>query len=208
MDIVFPQITDYLHTVTPERDSILKEMEALGARDDFPIVGPLVGRFLYQMAVITRAQRIFEMGSGFGYSAYWFATAMPQGGQVICTDTSEERLRLARSFFSRAGLEERLICKVGNALDILRTEPGPFDIIFNDVDKQDYPQAFKLAMDKLRPGGLLITDNVLWSGEILSDEADEETRAILEFNQLIYRTEGVYSTIVPLRDGLSISLKL
>jgi caffeoyl-CoA O-methyltransferase len=208
VDVVFPQITDYLHALTPERDSILKEMEALGARDDFPIVGPLVGRFLYQMAVITRAQRIFEMGSGFGYSAYWFATAMPQGGQVICTDTSEERLRLARSFFSRAGLEERIVCKVGNALDILRTEPGPFDLIFNDVDKEDYPQAFKLAMDKLRPGGLLITDNVLWSGEILSDDLGGEARAILVFNQLIYRTEGVYSTIVPLRDGLSISLKL
>ncbi|KPJ52174.1 hypothetical protein AMJ39_08480 [candidate division TA06 bacterium DG_24] len=208
VDIVLPEINQYLHAMTPERDPILKEMEALGARDGFPLVGPLVGRFLYQMTIIARAQRVFEMGSGFGYSAYWFAAAMAQGGQVICTDTSEDRLRYARAFFTRAGLEDRIVCKVGNALDILRTEPGPFDIIFNDIDKQDYPQAFRLAMEKLRPGGILITDNVLWSGEVLAEDPDAETKAILEFNDLIYRTEGVFSTIVPLRDGLSISLKL
>ena len=207
MDIVAPEIESYLDHLLPSEDEILEEMEREAEKRRFPIVGPQVGRLLSQMARILGANRIFEMGSGFGYSAYWFLKGMPRGGQVILTDDSKENLERARDFLKRAKLLDRVILEAGDALEVINRYPGPFDIIFNDIDKEQYPQVFQKALPRLRSGGLLISDNVLWFGRILTDSREPDVEGIRTYNQLISKTREVYSTIIPIRDGVSISFK-
>ncbi len=208
MDIVNREIEQYLYDLGRPKDAVLLEMERLAEPRNFPIVGPLVGRFLYQLVLISGARRVFEMGSGFGYSAYWFALALPEDGRVICTDGSSENARLAREFFARSRMEPKLEFHVGDAVEIIDKVPGEFDIIFVDIDKEKYPRAFEKALPRLKKGGLLITDNVLWHGAVVSGERDEATRGILEYTRLLYNTEGLFTSILPLRDGVSVSVKL
>src|SRR3990170_6262794 len=208
MDLVNPKINSYLYRVTPPRDRILEEMESLAKKHNFPIIGPLVGRFLYQMAKVTKAKKIFELGSGYGYSAYWFALAMDKRGKIICTDGDEKNKILAESFFKRAKMSNKLTFKVGNALEILAGTKGQFDIILNDVDKHQYPEVFDLAIPKLKKGGILITDNLLWDGQVFNPNPDASTMGILKFTHKIYHTNGIFSTIIPIRDGISISVRL
>ena len=183
-------------------------MESIGKERGFPIIGPLVGRLLCQLAQLTRASRIFELGSGYGYSAVWFSKGMAPEGKIISTDGSPENAQMARQFFDRAGIATRVDFRVGDALTLLDEEPGPFDIILNDIDKHEYPQAFAKAVPKLRQGGLLITDNVLWHGLVVSGDQQASTLGILKFNELAYQSSEVYTTIIPLRDGVAVSLKL
>jgi predicted O-methyltransferase YrrM len=208
VDIVNPEIESYLEHLLPPEDKVLEEMEREGKKRQFPIVGPQVGRVLFQMARLLGATRVFEMGSGFGYSAYWFLKGMPADGQVVLTDGSKENLERARSYFKKAGLLSRVIMEKGNALEVIDRYPGPFDIIFNDIDKEQYPQAFQKAIPRLRSGGLLISDNVLWFGRILTDSRDPDVQGIREYNRLIAKTKEVFTSIIPIRDGVSISIKI
>jgi predicted O-methyltransferase YrrM len=215
MDITNPEIEKYLTDLIPDRDEVLLEMERIGRAREFPIVGPLVGRLLYQMVRLTGARKIFEMGSGFGYSAYWMAKAMihredaSSGGKIICTDGKAENARQAMEFFKRGGIAEYIDFRVGDALSILDATQDTFDLIFNDIDKESYPLAFEKVMNKLRIGGLLITDNVLWYGRVLDPKApDASTRGVQEYNRLIYRSDALISNIIPIRDGVAISLKI
>ncbi len=208
MEIVHPKIEDYLISLLPTREAILREMEEMGDRRRFPIVGPLVGRVLEQLTRVTGASRIFEMGSGFGYSAFWFAKGLPPNGRVILTDGSAENIKQATGFFKRAHLDGKIEGVVGDALEIIDRYPGPFDIIFNDVDKEDYPKALKKAIPKLGKGGLFISDNALWFGSVLSKEDKPDVIGIQEFNRLSFMREDLYTTILPLRDGVAVSLKL
>lgn len=207
MDIVDPEIEAYIDHLLPSLDDILKEMEREGEKRRFPIVGPQVGRLLCQMAWLTGARRIFEMGSGFGYSAYWFLKGMPPEGRVILTDDSEENLNRARGYFREAGFSDRVSMEVGDALEVIEKYPGPFDIVFNDIDKERYPQAFEKALPRIRKGGLLISDNVLWFGSILSASREPDVQGIREYNRLIAETKEVFTSIIPIRDGVSISIK-
>ena len=207
LELVHPRVEDYLYALTPESDPVLKEMERFGRSLDFPMVGPLVGRFLFQLACCVKANRIFEMGSGFGYSAYWFAKAISKEGEVIGTEASSENAARAKAFFKKGGIEQKITFQVGNATDIINHHPGPFDIIFIDIDKESYPDAFHKALPKLRPGGLLIADNVLWFGRVVTGDRSPSTEGIREFTRLFYTTKGLFTTIVPLRDGVSISIK-
>jgi len=207
MDIVDPEIEAYIDHLLPSQDDILKEMEREGEKRRFPIVGPQVGRLLCQMAWLTGARRIFEMGSGFGYSAYWFLKGMPPEGRVILTDDSEENLNRARDYFKKAGLLDRVTLEHGDALEVIEKYPGPFDIVFNDIDKERYPQAFEKALPRIRKGGLLISDNVLWFGSILSASREPDVQGIREYNRLIAETKEVFTSIIPIRDGVSISIK-
>lgn len=208
MNIVNKEIEKYLLDLTPNRDPILTEMEELGAERGFPIVGPLVGRFLHQMVMASGAKSIFEMGSGYGYSAYWFAKALPDDGRIICTEGSADNAKLAENFLQRGGILEKVDFRVGDALEIIETEDGPFDIIYNDVDKEGYPEVFQKAVPKLRKGGLFITDNVLWSGRVTTGEGGASTQAILKFDKMVYESKDLFTTIVPLRDGLAVCVKL
>ncbi len=205
---MFERIHDYLHQLTPERPVVLREMERYAEEKGFPIVGPLVGRFLYQMASAIQARRIFEMGSGFGYSAYWFSMACKGGAEIFLTDGEAENMAKARDFFQRGGLESRFDFSVGDALETLRLAEGHFDIVFNDIDKEGYPKTIDLVAQRLRPGGLFMTDNVIWSGRVVDDKPDKTTAAVKTFNDSLYADERFFTTIVPLRDGISIAMRL
>jgi predicted O-methyltransferase YrrM len=209
MDIVDPKLEAFLHDLQPSKDPLVLEMEARAARENFPIIGPLVGRFVHQMALIIGARDVFEMGSGFGYSTWWFAQAVGQSGRVVHTEGSAERSAEARKYLERAHLQSRVTFEVGDALETIKKYPGPFDIVFIDVDKNGYPQALELARSRVRAGGLLITDNVLWSGRVLDANSDDAaTRGVQRYDTDVFAAPDLYTTIVPLRDGVAVSLKL
>ena len=207
MNLLLADIDAYLLQACPPRDSILAEMESRAAVESFPIVGPLVGRLLFLLARISGAKRVLELGSGFGYSGYWFGSAVGPGGELTLTDFSSRNLRDAESYFKRGGISCRTRFREGNALRTLGQVSGPFDIIFNDMDKARYPQVFSRASNLLRPGGLLISDNLLSQGRILESGADENVRGILEYTRLIFDSEEYFSTVIPIRDGVSVSVK-
>ncbi len=207
LDIVHPAIERYLDRLPPHQDPILRRMETKAEREAFPIVGPQVGRLLMILARAIGAKRVFEMGSGFGYSGLWFAKALPRNGRITLTDTSAVRSKEALDYFGQAHQAEKVTGLVGDAVELVQGAKGPFDLIFLDADKARYPLAFKAALPKLRRGGLFIADNVLWFGKVTASHPDAETRGILEFTRLIFATPGIASSILPLRDGLSVSLK-
>src|SRR5437762_824113 len=199
----------YLYGLLPARDEVLSEIESAAAERNIPIVGPAVGRILYQLAVIAGAKNSVEMGSAVGYSTIWWARAVGESGRVIYTDGDRKNADEARGYFERAGLAGQITIKVGDALEILSEQKQEFDIIFCDVDKEDYPRAFRVALPKLRAGGLFVADNVLWSGKVAESNApDASTRAIQEFNRLLYGSPGLFTTVLPIRDGLAVAVKI
>jgi predicted O-methyltransferase YrrM len=206
--IVDPKIEKYLNSLIPEKDEVLVEMETLARKISFPIIGPAVGRLLAQLAMVSNAKRILELGSGFGYSAYWFSKSVGRNGKVICTEADPKNRDRALRFLKRGGLLDKVDFRVGNALQIIDELKGGFDIILNDIDKVDYPEAFRKAIPRLKKGGLLITDNVIWSGRVVEKNPDRSTQGILQFNKLIYESTDLLTTIIPLRDGVSVSLKI
>jgi predicted O-methyltransferase YrrM len=204
-------VEDYLYGLLPERDPVLREMEEEARRRKIPIVGPAVGRFLYQLARLAGARTIFEMGSAIGYSTLWWARGAGQGGRVYYTDSDRRNADAARRYFERAGVADTIQLLTGDALELLSEQKAEsFDIIFNDVDKEDYPRVFRLALPRLRRGGLLVSDNALWSGRVVDAARRNEasTKGILEFNRLLYSTPELFSTILPLRDGIGVAMKL
>jgi len=205
--ITVAEVEDYLYAMLPARDEVLAEMEADATKNQVAIVGPAVARVLYQLATISGAKKIFEMGSAIGYSTIWWARAVGEGGRVVYTDGDPKRAERARRYFERAGVSQRITVRVGDALEILSEEKEYYDIIFNDVDKIDYPRVFRLALPRLKSGGLFITDNVLWSGRLRNPNPDAETKAILEFNKLICESPHLFTTILPIRDGVSVCVK-
>ena len=205
--ITVPEVEDYIYAMLPPRDEVLAEIELEASKNDVPIVGPAVGRVLYQLAMISGAKRIFEMGSAIGYSTIWWARAVGEGGRVIYTDGDRKNADKARRYFDRAGVSQRITVRVGDALEFLSEEKEPYDIIFNDIDKVDYPRGFRVALPRLKSGGLFIADNVLWSGKVSRPNPDAQTKAILEFNKLIYESKDLFTTILPIRDGVSVCVK-
>lgn len=209
--ITNPGVEDYLYGILPERDEVLREMEAVAAKRKVPIVGPAVARVLYQQAKMIGAKTVFEMGSAIGYSTIWWARAVGEGGRVTYTDGDAKNAEEARRNFERAGVAERISVRVGDALEILSEQKQEtFDIIFCDVDKEDYPKVLRLATPRVRRGGLLVADNVLWSGRVVEGEKAKEatTRAIVEFNRLLYRSPEWFTTLLPLRDGVAVAIKV
>jgi predicted O-methyltransferase YrrM len=201
-------VENYFYSLLPPRDEVLTTMEAEAAKRDIPIVGPAVARILYQLAVMSGAKTVFELGSAIGYSTIWWARAVGDGGRVIYTDGDRKNAEEARGYFERAGVNDRIAIKVGDALEFLSEEKREFDIIFCDVDKEDYPRAFRLAVPRLRQGGLFVADNVLWSGKVAQPNPSEDsTKAILEFNRLLYDSGDLFTTILPIRDGLAVAMK-
>jgi caffeoyl-CoA O-methyltransferase len=208
-DITAPEVDDYLYAMLQPRDAVLTEMENEAAKHNIPIVGPAVARIFHQLATISGAKKIFEMGSAIGYSTIWWARAVGDTGRVIYTDGDPKNAEKARGYFERAGVSKRITVRVGDALEFLSEEKHPFDIIFNDIDKTDYPRVVRLALPRLKSGGLFITDNVLWSGRVAKPPAnpDAQTKAILEFNKLIYESKDLFTTILPIRDGVAVCVK-
>jgi caffeoyl-CoA O-methyltransferase len=197
----------YLYEILPKRDEVVAEMEEQARQRSIPIIGPAVARVLAQYARLIGAKRVFEMGSAIGYSTIWLARAVGDGGRVYYTDGSEKNASEARGYFERAGVADRIQILIGDSRDLIDNVEGEFDLIFNDVDKYQYPDAFRKAVPRVRSGGLFITDNVLWSGRVAREDADRDTEGVREFNRLIYSSDELYPTILPIRDGIAVCLK-
>jgi predicted O-methyltransferase YrrM len=210
MHIVHPLIESYIASLTPARDPILQEMEDYAGSNDFPIVGPQVGRLLEILARFSGARRILELGSGFGYSAYWFLRGMPDDGEIWCTDFSKENLEIAAGYLRRRGWEGRAHRRCGDALALAKEMKGPFDIVFNDVDKHAYPDSVEVAVPLLRRGGLFVTDNALWDGQVAeaSARADGTTASVMRFNQIVCGRPDLETVILPIRDGVAVCQRL
>ncbi|HKN17362.1 MAG TPA: O-methyltransferase [Candidatus Sulfotelmatobacter sp.] len=199
-------VDDYLYSMLPKRDPVLEEMEEYASKHNVPIVGPAVARVLQQLALMINAKTVFELGSAIGYSTIWWAQAVGEKGRVIYTDGDAKNAERARGYFDRAGVSNRIALHTGDALEVLSEQKQEFDIIFNDVDKEDYPRVLRMVSSRLRKGGLFITDNVLWSGRVAEKNPKQaQTKAILEFNRELYNSSDFFTTILPIRDGLAVA---
>jgi caffeoyl-CoA O-methyltransferase len=214
VDIVDPRVEDYMRSLLTRYDEpVLLEMEAEGKERGFPIIGRLVGVTVELLARSVGAERVFELGSGFGYSAYWFSRAVGPSGEVHGTDGDPANEPKALDYLSRAGLAEPIRWHVGDAVTHLGAIEGEFDVVYNDIDKDGYPEAWMAARERIRVGGLYLCDNVLWSGAVADPEGDhgrdrKTTEAILEHNRLIAEDERFVSSIVPTRDGVFVALRV
>lgn len=206
-NITYAPVEKYLYRILPKRDAVLREMEALAKGKDIPIIGPAVARMLALFVEVSGAKRIFEMGSAIGYSTIWLARAAGRGAEVHYTDGNPENARRARENFRRAGVAGRICVHTGDAVKLIDRVPGKFDAIFIDVDKHQYPAALRKALPRLKRGGLLFTDNVLWSGRVVKRAKDRNTRAIQQFNRAIYSSKALFPVIIPLRDGVAVCIK-
>jgi predicted O-methyltransferase YrrM len=209
VDIVEPSVEAYMRSLEERHDDpVLLEMERVAAERNFPIVNRIVGVTLELLARSIGARRVFELGSGYGYSAYWFARAVGPNGEVYLTDGDPDNERKALHYLAQAGLVERVRFRVGDAVSSFQDVEGEFDVVYCDIDKEGYPDAWRAARDRVRVGGLYLCDNVLWSGRVAENDPDETTKAILEHNAMIAADERYLSAIVPTRDGVMVALRL
>jgi caffeoyl-CoA O-methyltransferase len=210
MDLLSPQVTAYLDGLVPKRDPILADMETLAVKSDFPIIGPATGHLCYLLTRLTGARRVFELGSGYGYSTAWFARGVKEngGGKVHHVVWDAELSAKAQHYLQRLGLADVVEFTVGEALATLEKTSGTFDLIFNDIDKQGYPAALGPIAAKLRPGGVLIADNLLWHGRIF-DPADRSpaTEGIRAFTELVAADNRWISSLIPIRDGVMVAYR-
>jgi predicted O-methyltransferase YrrM len=204
--LVAPELDRYIRDLVPAREAVLAEMEDFAAKNDVPIVGPAVGTLLEVLARSIGASRVFEMGSAIGYSTAFFARAVGRGGQVFYTDGDPANAEKARGYLGRMGLLDRVVVRVGDAVASLEQTTGYFDVIFIDVDKDGYPKALKAAAPRVRRGGYLLADNVLWSGKVVDPAVrDAATEGIRQFNRTLFSLEEFLTVVVPLRDGVAIA---
>jgi predicted O-methyltransferase YrrM len=210
MDIVDPRFDAYMASRLGRLDEpVLLEMEAEGERRNFPIVGRNVGVTLEVFARSIGARRVMELGSGFGYSAYWFARAVGPDGEVHCTDGDAANVDAGRVYLERAGFSDRVTYHVGDALQSFAQLEGDFDIVFSDIDKPGYPDAWRAASERIRVGGLYLCDNTLGYGRgTVLDHDEEGAKAIRAHNQLIAEDERFISTIVPTREGVLAAIRI
>jgi predicted O-methyltransferase YrrM len=214
MDITNPAVEDYIRGLLARHDEpVLVEMEAEAKERNFPIVNRMVGVVLEILARSIGARRVFELGSGYGYSAYWFSRAVGPGGELHLTDGDPENERKAAGYLGRARLDKPVQFHVGDAVTSLAATEGVFDIVYNDIDKDGYPAAWRAARERIRPGGLFISDNTLWSGRVTGspdapDDRPALTAAIKEMNDAVASDEAFLSSILPIRDGVTVAHRL
>lgn len=212
MDIVHPAVERYLNELASvDDDPVLLEMEARAEENGFPIIGRLCGRALEIMTRAIGARRIFEMGSGFGYSAYWFSRATGPNGEIHLTDTNPVNEKAALDYLDRAGLAGPIRYHVDDAFTAFEQLEGQFDIVYCDIDKGDYPRAWDEGRKRVRIGGLYVCDNMLWSGRVTGEVEEDDrgwTDAIGATNWAIFEDPDWRSTIVPLRDGVVVAVRV
>jgi caffeoyl-CoA O-methyltransferase len=204
------EVEDYLYELLPKRDEVLSDMEEYAAQHKVPIIGPAVARMLALLVQISGAKRIFELGSAIGYSTIWLARAAGPLAEITYTDGDPENAKRAKAYFERAGVAPQIRVETGDALTLLKKTPGEFDLIFNDINKREYPEAAKQSLPRLRRGGLFITDNTLWSGKAVrkAEAADADTRGVQELNRMVFESKDLFSVLIPLRDGVTVCRKL
>ena len=214
MDFLDPSVETYLKNLTAVDDEpVLLEMEALADEKGFPIIGRLCGQVLEILARTSGAKRIFEMGSGYGYSAYWFSRAIGPAGEIHLTDMDPNNERLAKDYLGRAGLLEPVTYHVSDAFSAFESAQGDFDIVYCDIDKGEYLKAWELGRERVRVGGLYVCDNMLWSGRVTDDFSGEDprpqwTQTIRSTNEAISNDPDWRSAIIPLRDGVIVATRV
>ena len=210
MNILDPGISSYLDGLVPERPKELQDMERIAEETQFPIIGPASGQLCYLVARLIGAKRIFELGSGYGYSTAWFARAVREngGGEVHHVVWDDDLSKRARKHLDVLGYTDLVRYHVAEAVETLRATDGPFDVIFNDIDKRDYPASIDTILPKLRRGGALIIDNLLWSGRIL-DPADQspDTEGVRAVTRRLMESSDWIASIVPVRDGVLVAYR-
>jgi len=209
-EINYDKLQDFLTTLVPQREPEMQEMEKYADEHDFPILGPVSGYYCYQLAVMMKARSVFEMGSGYGYSTAWFAKAVKEnGGGVVHHTVWDEKLsKMAVNHLTKLGYADLIQYHMAEAVETLRKTDGPFDIIFNDIDKKAYPTSLPIIKEKLRSGGLLIIDNMIWSGKTFDAKAtDESTEAIRRFIHDITNDSDWIVSLAPVRDGMIVAYK-
>ena len=208
--ISYDKVQDYLTSLVPPREPELQEMEKYAEKNNFPIIGPACGYYCYQLARMLNARSIFELGSGYGYSTAWFARAVMEnsGGVVYHTVWDEELSKRAAGHLSALGRGDVVQYHIAEAVETLRQTEGSFDIIFNDIDKDAYPSSLPVIKEKLRPGGILIIDNMIWHGQILDpNDHEDTTEAIREFTKSITTDSDWIVSLTPMRDGMIVAYK-
>jgi predicted O-methyltransferase YrrM len=204
-----PDVDSYLYSLLPPRDEVLAEMEAEATKHKIPIVGPVVATFFQQLVRMTGAKTVFEMGSAIGYSTIWWARAVGEGGVVHYTDGDLKNADKARRYFQRAAVADRIKIHTGDAIELLSEQKEVFDIVFNDIDKDDYPRVLRMVPPRVKKGGLFVTDNVLWSGRVADTKnPDAATKAIQEFNRELYKSKDFFTTVMPVRDGVAVAVRV
>ncbi|MGC2063466.1 MAG: O-methyltransferase [Thermodesulfovibrionales bacterium] len=204
--ITDPKINDYLMKLSFEDDEQILEMERVGRENDFPIVDRLVGRLLYLLTKLKDPRLVVELGSGFGYSAYWFAKALGRG-RVVLTEHDKDNIEYAKKVFQSAGLSKKAEFNVGDAVEIARRY-RKIDILFIDIDKYQYSDAIEKLLPNLNKDSLIIADNSLWYGRVAGKGRDRDTLGIKKFNEYMFRNPAFFTTIVPLRDGVLLAYKI
>jgi predicted O-methyltransferase YrrM len=208
LPIVAPDVVEYIDALANRGDEALKAVEDQGEREGWPIVGAAEGSLLHALAKAIGAKRILELGAAIGYSGTWLARALPEDGQLITMEGNAKTAKIAAANFAKTGVASRVTILVGAAQELIQDLEGSFDVIFNDIDKEGYPDVLDPCIRRLRVGGLLLTDNVLWHGEVARKSRSAETRAIREYNERLSKDPRMVATIVPLRDGVSVALKV
>jgi caffeoyl-CoA O-methyltransferase len=204
-------LMDYIDGLVPPRATEMHKMEDEAEKTDFPIVGPASGYLCYQVARMISAKRVFELGSGFGYSTAWFAKAVTEngGGEVHHVVWDAELSSQARLHLTTLGYDGVVRYRVGEAVQTLRESAGPFDLIFNDINKEDYADSLPVIAEKLRPGGVLIVDNMLWHGRIFDgNDKTAATESIRKMTVLLTRSPEWITSLVPVRDGVMVAYKV
>lgn len=197
-------IENYLEEMTPPSPEPALSMEEMAERRDFPIIGPQVGRLIKLISTLIQPDQILEMGSGFGYSAYWFGQGAPDS-IVHLTEYDRDNLALAREFLNETEHPTRFRYHSGPALETVKNIDSPLDCVFIDIDKKQYPDALNWARERLEPGGWLIADNVLWKGNVVKSNTETpSTQGIQQFNRMV-NSDAWESTIIPLRDGVTLA---
>jgi caffeoyl-CoA O-methyltransferase len=208
--IVNPDISQYLSVLAGDPEPLVLEMEAYARQKEFPLVGRSSGRWLELLTKMIGARRVFEFGSGYGFSAYWFARAVGEDGTVIGSEKDQHELDMHLKLFVNSPYLQRIDLRHGDAFQVFRKTEGPFDVVFIDIHKQGYVQALEAALPRVRPGGLILADNVLWGGRTAQPAAedDEGTMALQEYNRRIMSEPELQSMVLPVGDGLAVSWKV
>ncbi len=204
------QLMGYLDGLVPPRDPVMVEMEAYAREVNFPIIGAAAGYFNYVLARIMNVHQVFELGSGYGYSTAWFAKAVQEngGGTVHHVVWHEDLSLKAKEYIGRMGLNDIVQYHLGEAVSILKETPGEFDMMFNDIDKAGYPASIPVIKEKLRKGGALLIDNMLWHGAIFDpSNTTDDTKGVHEVTRMLTSDPEFLTTLLPLRDGVILAYR-
>jgi len=210
MELLDESIMRYVESHTAPESELLKKINRethLSVLMPRMLSGHLQGRVLSMISRMVKPNRILEIGTYTGYSAICMAEGLAPGGQLITIDINDELEKRVRGYFSEAGLTNIVDYRIGNAMEIVPQLQVTFDLCFIDADKENYSNYYDLVVDKMTLGGYILADNVLWSGKVLSEKPDKDTRAIIEFNKKVHDDPRVENVLLPIRDGIMILRK-